>query len=105
MAATTIRKGVSVVLIPGTRIWRDSTPEDRRAWEASPASKGMTDGGDTKLMSPSQYGKSVPGRTYSVARARVAARIGWSTQSGCAVVQDTDGSEWYVSRKHILVLA
>ena len=85
-------------------IWRETNEEDRLRWEASDASKGMNDAGETRLQSPTQYLHREEGdspRLWEVVRARVAAPKGWGRkESGCAQVRSDDGVLWYVSRAH-----
>ena len=84
-------------------LWRDLTDEDRRAWEESDASKGMNDAGETRLQYPSKMlprDASEAPRLWEVVRARVSARKGWRTESGCAQVRAEDGTLWFVKRDH-----
>ena len=85
-------------------IWRETNEDDRRRWEASHESKGMTDAGETRLQSPTQYllrAENGAPRIWVVVRARVAAPRGWGRkESGCAQVRDEDGVLWYVKRDH-----
>jgi hypothetical protein len=84
-------------------IWRETNEEDRRRWSASDESKGMTDAGETRLQSPTQYLQREEGaapRLWVVVSARVAAPRGWGRESGCALVRDEDGVLWWVHREH-----
>lgn len=98
-----IRKGDSVKAL---RVWRRwGTPEDRREWAASPDSKGMTDDGETKLppMAVYRYGTpSDPITGLKVVKGR--AKSCWTSYalgapSGCALLMDADGVEWFAFRK------
>ena len=85
-------------------IWRETNEDDRRRWEAARESMGMTDDGETRLQSPTQYlhrDEEAAPRIWVVVRARVAAPRGWGRkESGCAQIRDEDGVLWYVKRDH-----
>lgn len=84
---------------PRPLLWRDSTPEDIRAWYESPSARGMDDAGETKLAPKSIYKQADGMTTYRVVMARTKAPRGYHEVSGCATVEDADGVLWYVDRK------
>lgn len=82
-------------------LWRSTTKAEQEAWYASEKARGLTDDGETKLAPLSTYRDPEPGEVLCVVRARVAARQGYSTISGCAQVEDASGVLWYIRRDHI----
>jgi hypothetical protein len=101
-------KGALVMIPHSAAIWRDANDEDTRAWRESPASKGMTDAGETRLMSPSIYLPRDAGTShdaYRVIRSRVAPMKGWRKASKCVEICAADGTLWYAHRRHCHVVA
>jgi len=84
------------------RMERPLTAEEREAWYASDASKGMTSGGDTKLCPRGRTKFSTAGQRFTVVKARARNRIGWRSTPGWAVVLDEAGVEWHVSRDSLV---
>jgi len=83
-------------------MWRKTTAEELQAWRDSDASKGMDCAGETKLHSGTTYRQgTTPDEVFKIVRARVKARQGWNDIAGCAVVEDADGTQWFVKRSHI----
>jgi hypothetical protein len=85
---------------------RPVTEEETRTWYDSDASKGMTDGGDTKLPPQSAYVPLHRGRIYQVLRARCRVRLGYGNPTpGMAKLLCTHtGEETYVKRELIEVV-
>ena len=82
-------------------LWRPTTKAEQEAWYSSEKAQGLTDDGETKLAPLSTYRDPEPGEVLRVVRARVAARQGYATISGCAQVEDASGVLWYILRAHI----
>jgi hypothetical protein len=82
---------------------RPVTSEETRNWYASPAAKGMTDAGETKLPPQSAHVTLHRDTVYQVLRARCRVRLGWGTPTpGMAKILCTKtGEETYIKR-HLL---
>jgi hypothetical protein len=82
-------------------VWRKTTRDEVDAWYASDDSKGMNDAGESKLPPQSVYRTPKPDEVFKVVRARVKARRGWHDVPGCALVEDSEGVQWFVLRVHL----
>jgi|SaaInlV_200m_DNA_4_1039719.scaffolds.fasta_scaffold45325_2 hypothetical protein len=102
--ATKILKGAKVVVRAGAELWRPVTAAEVQAWRDGPDSKGMTDGGETKLPPTHTFRYADGGDTYRVNRARVSATRSYRTVSGCALVYDNEGVLWSVYRDNLAFL-
>jgi hypothetical protein len=101
LAANKFYKGEIVTPSRKAELWRPTTEAEVRAWEDSPASKGMTSGGDTKLP-PREVLKSADGRTtYTVVRGAVRAERYYRTLGGLAQIQDASGTLWFVRKSDL----
>jgi len=85
---------------------RPTTAEDTAEWYLSDASKGMTDGGETKLPPQSFPVLLYRNRTYQVLRARCRVRLGWGNPTpGLAKILCTEtGEETYIKRSLLEVI-
>jgi hypothetical protein len=96
---------VSVAPSPRAGLRRKISYEDRVKWQASPASKGMTSGGETKLQYPTTGRLPLEGETFTVLRGRARFADGWGRPtSGWTLVRDSDSQEWYIPTKCLLVV-
>jgi hypothetical protein len=90
-------------IVEGTRI---ATDEDLRAWRDSEASKGMTDGGDTKLPPTAVAVRLHRDRVYTLLRARCRPEWSYRSHPGMALVLCTvTGKEAYVKRELLEVIS
>jgi hypothetical protein len=88
--------------VEATRI---ATEEDVRTWRDSDASKGMTDGGDTKLPPTAYIVPLYRDRVYTLLRARCRPEWSYRSQPGMALVLCTEtGKEAYVKRELLVVV-
>jgi hypothetical protein len=105
MSAAKFHKGNAVRVRPGREfspnyVWRRLTEEEREAWYASDASKGMDSAGESKLC-PRDVSK-VPGdELYRVVRARVRTTRGWHDVGNCTELEDEHGVRWYAYRRDL----
>jgi hypothetical protein len=85
---------------------RPTTAEDTAEWYLSDDSKGMTDGGETKLPPQSARVLLYRNRTYQVLRARCRVRLGWGNPTpGLAKILCTEtGEETYIKRDLLEVI-
>ena len=84
-------------------LWRRCTEEEVQAWRDSDDSKGMNCAGETKLPPRDTYRRNTtPDEVFKVVKARVSAPQGYGNPvSGCALVEDANGNQWYVRRSHL----
>ncbi len=88
--------------VEATRI---ATEEDVRAWRNSDASKGMTDGGETKLPPTAYTVRLYRDRVYTLLRARCRPHWSHRPHPGMALVLCTEtGEEAYVNRDFLAVI-
>jgi len=83
------------------------TSQDLEAWRSSDDSKGMTDGGDTKLPPTSYFVKIPRGNLYLVLRARCRAYLNYGApESGLALIRcSVTGEEAYIKRDLLEVVS
>jgi len=81
---------------------RPATDEEREEWRNSPASRGMTSGGETKL--PPQTTSSIvhADDVLILERARCRPLLGWSRRSGMAQVLNTNTGESTFIKRELL---
>lgn len=101
-------KGDKVRFADGIRrpyLVRPITEAEELAWYDSPSSKGMGEDGETKLPPrgvTAGYDVVHPDAQFTVVRARVRNRIGWSSRPGYAIIRDADGVEWHARRDELV---
>ena len=77
-----------------------ATAEDKKQWQNSEASQGMTSAGETKLPPTCYRAKIYSGRVYNLLRARCAPVYSYRRHPGMALVLCTEtGQEIYVKRE------
>lgn len=86
---------------------RPITPEERAAWYASDASKGMNSAGETKLPPGAAYVELHRDRIYQVLRARCRVQLGWGkpTPGMAKVFCALTGEEAYIKRELLEVIS
>ncbi len=114
-----MRKGNTVVVAANTTLWRPVTQAETDQWYADKraateaaraAGKDTFDinfdcAGESRLPPKSTYRRDTTGE-FTVVRARVEAPgPGYSTTPGCCLLRATDGTEWYVRRGSVHVIA
>ena len=98
-------KGDTVRFADGVKsgmLQRPLTRAEKDAWYDSPASKGMNCAGETKLCPRGTTRYDGVGKIFTVVRARVRNRIGWSSRPGYAIIRDADGVEWHAHRDELV---
>jgi len=96
-----VKRGHIVRIQRSGWIWRPITPEELRAWEDSPDSKGIGEDGETRL--PPRYSSERGDGTklFKVMNSRVRARRGYHDIPHCVVLEDEKGVLWYTEKKDL----
>jgi hypothetical protein len=85
---------------------RLASPSDVQAWRESDASKGMTDGGETKLPPTAYTVRLHRDRVYTLLRARCRPSWSYRKHPGMALVLCTEtGAEAYIKRELLAVVS
>ena len=86
-------------------IIRKTTPEEVEVWHNSPASKGMTCDGETKLPPQIAYNDYVSSDTFTVVRARCAPLLGYYKRKGHTQIMNNRTNEIGYVKRNFLELA
>ena len=93
-----------MVTIKG-EIRRPANEQDRLIWADSDASKGMTSGGDTKIMYPTRGRVPSEQEVFTVLRGRARFANGWGNPtSGWVKLADGDCNVWHAKEADLTLL-